>query len=274
MLEESLSAFSKVILGVISTVTVAGVATAAVTVAAEKDIHKAKSVTYEAKSMNSQRSSMVEGAYWELQDIATMSDSVETGRYTLITDIMENLPNYGNASYYYSFTENAVLSFLPLDDPEYAIDLWQNNVSNEFAILQDVVPLLKKRNAEYKLDKTRWADKFKDLCSSLGVPFPSIAVTGYDWFEYEGLGTSMPTSGFLTIEYLDNERMDLAYANTAVLHYRRIKALPQEITPITLYFQEKAFFFNNYDKIESSGWKLSDEEIDAHFRKTFKSKKY
>jgi hypothetical protein len=274
MFESTLSTLSKIILGIILLVAVGGVVTAAVAVSAEKDLNKAKSVKYEAASMNSKRASMTEGAYWELQDIVTMVDSVETGRYTLITDIMANLPNYGNASYYYSFTENAVLSFFPLDDPEYAINLWQNNITNEYAILQDVVPILRNNYQEYKKDKTKWADRFKDLCSSLGVPFPSVAVSGYDWFEYQGLGTSMPSSSKLTIAYLDADKMDLIYDDCAVLHYNRIKALPQEIAPVTLYFQEKAFFFSNYDKLVESKWKISEEEIDAHFRKTFKSKKY
>ena len=188
MLEETLSAFSKVILGVISTVTVAGAATAAVTVAAEKDLHKAKSVTYEAKSMNSQRSSMVEGCYWELRDI----DHVLYGeRDSLITDIMENLPDYG-ASYYYSFTENAVLSFMPVDNPDYAIDLWQRNTENEFSVISEMVPIIKSEYQQYKKDKTKWADRFNEFMESIGIPLPSVVVTGYEWFEYDGIGTQMP----------------------------------------------------------------------------------
>lgn len=271
MLEESLSAFSKVILGVISTVTVAGAATAAVTVVAEKDLNTAKNVTYQAKSMNSQRGSMVEGAYWELEDIVTMVDSVETGRYTLITDIMENLPNYG-ASYYYSFTDNAVLTFQPIDDPSYAIDLWQNHVSDEYSILKDIVPVLRADYNEYKKDKTKVSDEFKNLCESLGVPFPSIAVTSYEWFEYKGIGTELASG--LSIVNVDAEHMDLAYGRSAVLHYNRIKQLPQELAPVTLYFNEKVFYYENYDKLGKDGPILTDEEIDTHFRKTFKSKKY
>ena len=261
-------------MSIVGIVAVCGVVTAGVAISAEKDLNKVKSVTYEAEKMNSPRATPVEGAYWELQDIVTMADSVETGRYTLITDIMENLPYYGNASYYYSFTENAVLSLLPLDEPSYAIDLWQNNVTNEFSILADLVPVLKSSYDEYKQDNTKWSAQFKELCASLGVPFPSIAVTGYDWFEYEGLGTPLPSSSELVIKYIDSEHMDLAYGSSAVLHYDRIRTLPQDIAPVTLYFQEKSFYYDNYDKIQSSGWRLSDEEIDAHFRKTFKSRKY
>ena len=274
MFKSSLSALAKVVLAIVFAAAICGAATAVITVSAEKKLKKAKSVSYQAASMSSKRASMVEGAYWELQDIVTMSDSVETGKYTLITDIMENLPNYGNASYYYSFTENAVLSFFPLDDPAYAIDLWQKNVSNEFSILREIVPILSNGYESYKKDKTKWSEEFKKLCTSLGVPFPSVAVSGYQWFKYDGLGTSMPSSSNLTIAYLDAERMDLAYGKTAILHYNRIRALPQDIAPITLYFQEKLFYRDNYDKISDSGWSLSDEEIDAHFRKTFRSKKY
>ena len=270
MLEETLSAFSKVILGVISAVTVAGAVTAAVTVAAEKDIHRAKGVTYEAKSMNSQRSSMVEGCYWELRTI----DHVMYGeRDSLITDIMENLPDY-NASYYYSFTENAVLSFLPVDDPDYAIDLWQRNTENEFSIISEMVPIIKKEYQQYKKDKTKWSDQFNAFMKSIGIPLPSIVVTGYEWFEYDGIGAQLPHTS-LSITNLDAQHMDLTSGDGGtILHYDRIKALPKEIAPITLYFQEKSFFYENYDKIQSSGWRLTDEEIDAHFRKTFKSKKY
>lgn len=50
MLEETLSAFSKVILGVISTVTVAGAATAAVTVAAEKTSIRQKALHMRLKA--------------------------------------------------------------------------------------------------------------------------------------------------------------------------------------------------------------------------------
>lgn len=275
MLEETLSAFSKVVLGVISTVTVAGAATAAVTVAAEKDLITVKKATYEPKGMQSQRASIAEGLFWELEDIVTMSDSVEVGRYNLITDIMQYLPEY-SASYYYSFNDNCVLGFLPLDDPSYAIDLWQKNISNEFSILQEMVPILRDEYSTYKKDKeqNKVSNGFKSLCESLGVPFPSIACTSYDWFEYEGIGTPMPSDSDLRIAYLDTERMNLAYGRSAVLHYVRIKQLPQEIAPETLYFQEKAFFFDNYDKLENSSWTLSDQEIDSHFRKTFKSKKY
>lgn len=270
MLEETLSAFSKVVLGVISTVTVAGAATAAATVAAEKDLHKAKSVTYEAKSMNSQRSSMVEGCYWELRDI----DHVLYGeRDSLITDIMENLPDYG-ASYYYSFTENAVLSFMPVDDPDYAIDLWQRNTENEFSIISEMVPIIKTEYQQYKKDKTKWSDQFNAFMESIGIPIPSIVVTGYEWFKYDGIGTKMPNTS-LTIASIDAQHMDLSYGDgNTILRYDRIKALPKEIAPITLYFQEKSFYYDNYDRIQSSDWRLTDEEIDAHFRKTFKSKKY
>lgn len=271
MLEHTLSSFSKVILGVILTVTIVGVATAAVTVSAEKDLNTAKKATYQAKSMNAQRSSMVEGAYWELQDIVTLTDSVEVGRYSLITEIMENLPNYG-ASYYYSFTDNAVLSFLPVDDPSYAIDLWQKHVADEVSILRNIIPALRADYDEYKEDKPKVSEKFKNLCESLGVPFPSIAVTSYKYFKYEGLGQELAPG--LSIASVNAEHMDLAYGRSAVLHYDRIKKLPQEIAPITYYFNEKIFFYENYDKLKDKGPILSDEEIDAHFRKTFKSKKY
>lgn len=272
---EGISTFSKVIIGVISSVAVAGAVTAGVTLAAEKDINTIKKAEYEPKSMQAQRGSMTEGLYWELEDIVTMSDSVETGRCTLITEIMQRLPEYG-ASYYYSFKDNAVLGLLPLDDPSYAIDLWQQNVSNEFAIIRDMLPFLKDEYSEYKTEKEegKVSDGFKSLCASVGIPFPSIAVTSYEWFEYKGPGTSMPTDSNLKIAYVDTERMDLSYGDRAVLHYVRIKKLPQEIAPITMYFKEKAFFFNNHDKLESTSWTPSDQEIDAHFRKTFKSRKY
>jgi len=275
MIGTTLSAFSKVVVGILSSVAIAGGVTAAVTMSAEKDLKTVKKAAYEPKGMQSQRASLAEGLYWELEDIVTMADSVEVGRYTLITDIMQYLPDYG-ASYYYSFNNNCVLGFLPLDDPSYAIDLWQKNISNEFSILQEMVPILRGEYSTYKQDKeqNKISDDFKKLCASLGVPFPSIACTSYDWFEYDGIGTSMPSDCDLKIAYLDAEKMDLAYGRSAVLHYVRIKALPQEIAPITLYFQEKAFFFDNYDKLENSSWTLSDQEIDAHFRKTFKSKKY
>lgn len=270
MSKTAISSFSKAILGIVGIVAIAGAGTAVVAAKAEKDLNKAKSVTYQAKSMNSNRSSMAEGDYWELRNI----DHVLYGeRDSLITDIMENLPDYG-ASYYYSFTENAVLSFMPVDNPDYAIDLWQRNTENEFSIISEMVPIIKSEYQQYKKDKTKWADRFNEFMESIGIPIPSVVVTGYEWFEYDGIGAQLPNTS-LTIANLDAQHMDLSYGDgNTILHYDRIKALPQEIAPITLYFQEKAFYYDNYDKIQSSGWRLTDEEIDAHFRKTFKSKKY
>lgn len=277
MIQTAITNFSKVILSLVGTVAVVGGVTAAVSMTAEKNLNTVKKVSYKPKGMHAQRGSLAEGLYWELEDIVTMSDSVEVGRYTLITDILQNLPNYG-ASYYYSFNDNCVLGFLPLDDPAYAIDLWQRNVSGEFSILKEMVPVLRSEYSEYLQgkDQSKVSDRFKKLCESLGVPFPSIACTSYQWFDYQGLGTSMPSDSNLKIEYLDSEKMNLVYGNSTVLHYVRIKELPQKVAPITLYFQEKNFFFENYDKLglETSQWTPSDQEIDAHFRKTFKSKKY
>ena len=269
MIERTLSTFSKTILGVLIIVVIGGVVTAGAAVSAEKQFNRVKGITYTATDISPQN--IIEGAYWELQDISTMVDSIE-GRYTLITDIMENLPVYG-AAYYYSFTANAVLSFFPLDDPSYAIDLWQKNISKEYSIIKDFIPLLQSEREKYNTDKPKWSARFKEICSTLGIPTPSVAVTGYDWFEFAGIGTPMPSSNNLTIQYVDKEKLDLAYGNSAVLHYNRIKALPQRIAPVTLYFQSKLFYIKNHEKIGESEWAISDEEIDAHFRKTFKSKK-
>lgn len=275
--KSALSVFPKVVIGIIGVVAAAGVLTVVISMVSEKKLRTAKSVTYEALSMNAPRQSMLQGAFWELDSIESIGhdgEVVET--YTLITDIMEHCMGY-DASYYYSFSENAVIGFFPLDEPQYAIELWKRSVGNEYAILMDVVPALDKEYDKYKKNRDNYkvSEKFKSLCTSLGVPFPSIAVESYEWHDFKDKDLMMSLSYDLEVTYVDAERMTLSCDdNNAILYYKRIKKLPQEVAPITLYFHEKSFFEENYEKIESSKWKLSDEEIDAHFRKTFKSKKY
>lgn len=250
-----------------------GIITAIIAVVAQRNLKTVKMAEYRPKSMQSPRQSKAEGLYWELKELVTLSDSVETGRYSNVSDILPLLPKLG-ASFYYSFKDNAVLGLQQVDDPSYAISLWKNGSSGDFDIFEDMLPYLEKEYFKYQLDKNegRDYDDFRSLCSSVGMPFPSIAVTSYDWFEYNS--TSIPSSPALEISYVDDEQMDLTYKDQVVLHYVRNDKLPYEIAPITMYFQEKEFFLKNQDKLEGSSWTPSSLELQSHFREAYNSKKH
>lgn len=277
MKETSISAFSKVILGLVGTVATVAAATAVFAAIAEKNIDIVKSAAYRPKKINAGNSSLLKGGYWELEYISVMTDSVETEKYTLITDIMEHLPDYG-ASYYYSFTDDAVLSLMPVEDPGWAIDIWKDNVSGDFWVVRGILPFLEEGYRDYRSrdQGTRHSKRFESLCESVGIPFPSIVVTGYDWFRSDSLWTSLPSDPNLKIADVGKKELVLAYGKSAVLRYVRIERFRNdiEIAPATLYFKEKDFFMKNHDRLADSKWRVSDEKIDEHFRKTFKSRKY
>ena len=277
MKETSISAFSKVILGLVGTVATVAAATAVFAAIAEKNIDIVKSAEYRPKKINAGNSSLLKGGYWELEYISVMTDSVETEKYTLITDIMEHLPDYG-ASYYYSFTDDAVLSLMPVEDPGWAIDIWKDNVSGDFWVVRGILPFLEEGYRDYRstAQGTRHSKRFESLCESVGIPFPSIVVTGYDWFRSDSLWASLPSDPNLKIADVGKKELVLAYGKSAVLRYVRIERFRNdiEIAPATLYFKEKDFFMKNHDRLADSKWRVSDEKIDEHFRKTFKSRKY
>lgn len=277
MKETSISAFSKVILGLVGTVATVAAATAVFAAIAEKNIDIVKSAEYRPKKINAGNSSLLKGGYWELEYISVMTDSVETEKYTLITDIMEHLPDYG-ASYYYSFTDDAVLSLMPVEDPGWAIDIWKDNVSGDFWVVRGILPFLEEGYSDYRstAQGTRHSKRFESLCESVGIPFPSIVVTGYDWFRSDSLWASLPSDPNLKIADVGKKELVLAYGKSAVLRYVRIERFRNdiEIAPATLYFKEKDFFMKNHDRLADSKWRVSDEKIDEHFRKTFKSRKY
>lgn len=277
MKETSISAFSKVILGLVGTVAIVAAATAVFAAIAEKNIDIVKSAEYRPKKINAGNSSLLQGGYWELEYISVMTDSVETEKYTLITDIMEHLPDYG-ASYYYSFTDDAVLSLMPVEDPGWAIDIWKDNVSGDFWVVRGILPFLEEGYRDYRSTApgTRHSKRFESLCESVGIPFPSIVVTGYDWFRSDSLWASLPSDPNLKIADVGKKELVLAYGKSAVLRYVRIERFRNdiEIAPATLYFKEKDFFMKNHDRLADSKWRVSDEKIDEHFRKTFKSRKY
>lgn len=277
MKETSISAFSKVILGLVGTVAIVAAATAVFAAIAEKNIDIVKSAGYRPKKINAGNSSLLKGGYWELEYISVMTDSVETEKYTLITDIMEHLPDYG-ASYYYSFTDDAVLSLMPVEDPGWAIDIWKDNVSGDFWVVRGILPFLEEGYSDYRSTApgTRHSKRFESLCESVGIPFPSIVVTGYDWFRSDSLWASLPSDPNLKIADVGKKELVLAYGKSAVLRYVRIERFRNDIgiAPATLYFKEKDFFMKNHDRLADSKWRVSDEKIDEHFRKTFKSRKY
>ena len=277
MKETSISAFSKVILGLVGIVATVAAATAVFAAIAEKNIDIVKSAAYRPKKINAGNSSLLKGGYWELEYISVMTDSVETEKYTLITDIMEHLPDYG-ASYYYSFTDDAVLSLMPVEDPGWAIDIWKDNVSGDFWVVRGILPFLEEGYRDYRstAQGTRHSKRFESLCESVGIPFPSIVVTGYDWFRSDSLWASLPSDPNLKIADVGKKELVLAYGKSAVLRYVRIERFRNdiEIAPATLYFKEKDFFMKNHDRLADSKWRVSDEKIDEHFRKTFKSRKY
>ncbi len=277
MKETSISAFSKVILGLVGTVATVAAATAVFAAIAEKNIDIVKSAEYRPKKINAGNSSLLKGGYWELEYISVMTDSVETEKYTLITDIMEHLPDYG-ASYYYSFTDDAVLSLMPVEDPGWAIDIWKDNVSGDFWVVRGILPFLEEGYSDYRSTApgTRHSKRFESLCESVGIPFPSIVVTGYDWFRSDSLWASLPSDPNLKIADVGKKELVLAYGKSAVLRYVRIERFRNDIgiAPATLYFKEKDFFMKNHDRLADSKWRVSDEKIDEHFRKTFKSRKY
>lgn len=277
MKETSISAFSKVILGLVGTVAIVAAATAVFAAIAEKNIDIVKSAEYRPKKINAGNSSLLKGGYWELEYISVMADSVETEKYTLITDIMEHLPDYG-ASYYYSFTDDAVLSLMPVEDPGWAIDIWKDNVSGDFWVVRGILPFLEEGYSDYRSTApgTRHSKRFESLCESVGIPFPSIVVTGYDWFRSDSLWASLPSDPNLKIADVGKKELVLAYGKSAVLRYVRIERFRNdiEIAPATLYFKEKDFFMKNHDRLADSKWRVSDEKIDEHFRRTFKSRKY
>lgn len=277
MKETSISAFSKVILGLVGTVATVAAATAVFAAIAEKNIDIVKSAEYRPKKINAGNSSLLKGGYWELEYISVMTDSVETEKYTLITDIMEHLPDYG-ASYYYSFTDDAVLSLMPVEDPGWAIDIWKDNVSGDFWVVRGILPFLEEGYRDYRstAQGTRNSKRFESLCESVGIPFPSIVVTGYDWFRSDSLWASLPSDPNLKIADVGKKELVLAYGKSAVLRYVRIERFRNDIgiAPATLYFKEKDFFMKNHDRLADSKWRVSDEKIDEHFRKTFKSRKY
>lgn len=277
MKETSISAFSKVILGLVGTVAIVAAATAVFAAIAEKNIDIVKSAEYRPKKINAGNSSLLKGGYWELEYISVMTDSVETEKYTLITDIMEHLPDYG-ASYYYSFTDDAVLSLMPVEDPGWAIDIWKDNVSGDFWVVRGILPFLEEGYSDYRSTApgTRHSKRFESLCESVGIPFPSIVVTGYDWFRSDSLWASLPSDPNLKIADVGKKELVLAYGKSAVLRYVRIERFRNdiEIAPATLYFKEKDFFMKNHDRLADSKWRVSDEKIDEHFRRTFKSRKY
>lgn len=277
MKETSISAFSKVILGLVGTVATVAAATAVFAAIAEKNIDIVKSAEYRPKKINAGNSSLLQGGYWELEYISVMTDSVETEKYTLITDIMEHLPDYG-ASYYYSFTDDAVLSLMPVEDPGWAIDIWKDNVSGDFWVVRGILPFLEEGYSDYRSTApgTRHSKRFESLCESVGIPFPSIVVTGYDWFRSDSLWASLPSDPNLKIADVGKKELVLAYGKSAVLRYVRIERFRNdiEIAPATLYFKEKDFFMKNHDRLADSKWRVSDEKIDEHFRRTFKSRKY
>ena len=277
MKETSISAFSKVILGLVGTVATVAAATAVFAAIAEKNIDIVKSAAYRPKKINAGNSSLLKGGYWELEYISVMTDSVETEKYTLITDIMEHLPDYG-ASYYYSFTDDAVLSLMPVEDPGWAIDIWKDNVSGDFWVVRGILPFLEEGYRDYRstAQGARHSKRFESLCESVGIPFPSIVVTGYDWFRSDSLWASLPSDPNLKIADVGKKELVLAYGKSAVLRYVRIERFRNdiEIAPATLYFKEKDFFMKNHDRLADSKWRVSDEKIDEHFRKTFKSRKY
>lgn len=277
MKETSISAFSKVILGLVGTVATVAAATAVFAAIAEKNIDIVKSAEYRPKKINAGNSSLLKGGYWELEYISVMTDSVETEKYTLITDIMEHLPDYG-ASYYYSFTDDAVLNLMPVEDPGWAIDIWKDNVSGDFWVVRGILPFLEEGYSDYRSTApgTRHSKRFESLCESVGIPFPSIVVTGYDWFRSDSLWASLPSDPNLKIADVGKKELVLAYGKSAVLRYVRIERFRNDIgiAPATLYFKEKDFFMKNHDRLADSKWRVSDEKIDEHFRKTFKSRKY
>lgn len=230
-----LSSFAKITL---STVVMVAVFSCVVTIyvkVSEKQINKANNTVYNCSSINGSYSTMLEGGYWQLE---TIQDSLQ--QKTTSVSFKDPLLTIGllhdlGASYGYSYCDKRLASFWPMSDAKTVLASWIIEWYLEPMTLGSLVSSLRDDNA--KLSRGTYSESYAEFCKIMGCPLPCVALIDYETAYYSGdVTNTLLGSTTLTIASIDANQMVLKKDGISLL-YKRVKAFPYKIAPISVYYQ-------------------------------------
>lgn len=241
-----LSSLAKFTISAISIVAVSACVMTLCVKCAESRLSDISEYTYKAQPVGNKYSSLLEGGYWQLTAIED-TVSCETIKVTMhnINSVLDLLSDK-DASYAYSYKNGTLASFWPMADAKTVLQGWDLAWYENYLVLEAVIPGLKEDNQN--MSSGEFSTSYAEFCAVFGSTLPCIAMTSLkdyayqeDLYFYQSELERYPAISYgLHITSLTNDDMELSKGSHK-FRYERVKSLPMQIAPISVYFQETAY---------------------------------